>query len=84
MSAEELPAALAALYREAMREAVTEAEKGRFTACPNPTVGAVLIRDGNIVARGYHHKAGQPHAEIMCLRDAQEKGIDPKPSSGLE
>ncbi len=78
MSAEELPAALAALYREAMREAITEAEKGRFTACPNPTVGAVLIRDGNIVARGYHHKAGQPHAEIMCLRDAQEKGIDPK------
>ena len=75
MSAEEFPAAL---YREAMREAITEAEKGRFTACPNPTVGAVLIRDGNIVARGYHHKAGQPHAEIMCLRDAQEKGIDPK------
>ena len=41
-------------------------------------MGAVLIRDGNIVARGYHHKAGQPHAEIMCLRDAQAKGIDPK------
>lgn len=41
MSAEEFPAALAALYREAMREAITEAEKGRFTACPNPTVGAV-------------------------------------------
>lgn len=77
MNAEITPAETA-LYEEAMREAIAEARKGRFTACPNPTVGAVLMKDGRIVARGYHHRAGQPHAEIMCLRDAAEKGIDPK------
>lgn len=57
--------------------ALGEARKGRWHACPNPTVGAVLIKDGRIVACGYHHKAGQPHAEIECLNDARQKGISP-------
>ena len=65
-------------YDEAMRRAVALAEQGRWQACPNPTVGAVLLRDGRIVAEGYHHAAGQPHAEIECLNDARAKGIDPR------
>ena len=65
-------------YEEAMRRAVALAEQGRWQACPNPTVGAVLLRDGRIVAEGYHHAAGQPHAEIECLNDARAKGIDPR------
>ena len=65
-------------YDDAMRRAIAEASKGRFTACPNPTVGAVLIKDGEIRASGWHHQAGQPHAEIMCLADAEAKGISPK------
>lgn len=60
-----------------MREAIALAEKGRWHAAPNPTVGAVLVRNGEIVARGYHTACGKPHAEVECLRDARDKGINP-------
>ena len=56
-----------------MREAILEAGKGRYDTTPNPTVGAVLLHDGSIVARGHHAKAGGPHAEIACLEDARRK-----------
>ena len=65
------------LFAPFRREALALAENGRWSACPNPTVGAVLVRDGRVVARGWHHAAGQPHAEVECLRDAQRQGIDP-------
>ncbi len=61
-----------------MREAIALAEQGRWKACPNPTVGAVLARDNRIVARGWHHQAGQDHAEVDCLKDAAARGVDPK------
>ncbi|MDL2272559.1 bifunctional diaminohydroxyphosphoribosylaminopyrimidine deaminase/5-amino-6-(5-phosphoribosylamino)uracil reductase RibD [Desulfovibrio sp. OttesenSCG-928-I05] len=64
-------------FETAMREALDQARRGRFMTAPNPNVGAVLVRDGEIVARGYHKGAGLPHAEIEALRDAQEKGVDP-------
>ncbi|MBQ9405786.1 MAG: bifunctional diaminohydroxyphosphoribosylaminopyrimidine deaminase/5-amino-6-(5-phosphoribosylamino)uracil reductase RibD [Desulfovibrio sp.] len=60
-----------------MHEAISLAEKGRWLACPNPTVGAVLVRDNAIVARGWHHAAGQAHAEVECLKDAAAQGIEP-------
>jgi diaminohydroxyphosphoribosylaminopyrimidine deaminase/5-amino-6-(5-phosphoribosylamino)uracil reductase len=41
--------------------------------CPNPPVGAVVVRDNEIVGRGYHPEAGQPHAEIFALNEAGEK-----------
>lgn len=65
-------------YDGAMRRALALAERGRWNACPNPTVGAVLLRDGRIVAEGYHRAAGEPHAEIECLADARARGIDPR------
>jgi diaminohydroxyphosphoribosylaminopyrimidine deaminase/5-amino-6-(5-phosphoribosylamino)uracil reductase len=51
-----------------MRAALLEARRGLGLTSPNPAVGAVLVIDGKIVARGYHKRAGRPHAEIECLR----------------
>lgn len=56
-----------------MRLALREARKGRGRTSPNPSVGAVIVKDGHIIARGYHKKAGAPHAEIEALNKAGEK-----------
>ena len=53
-----------------MKEALKEARKGWGLTSPNPMVGAVVVRDGVIVGRGYHHGAGLPHAEPNALADA--------------
>ncbi|MCH5276254.1 MAG: bifunctional diaminohydroxyphosphoribosylaminopyrimidine deaminase/5-amino-6-(5-phosphoribosylamino)uracil reductase RibD [Desulfovibrionaceae bacterium] len=60
-----------------MREALALAEQGRWRAAPNPTVGAVLVRDGHIMARGWHAAYGRDHAETACLKDAAAHGVDP-------
>lgn len=60
-----------------MRHAAQLAERGRGATAPNPCVGAVLVRDGHIVAEGWHKQCGGPHAEINCLADARERGVDP-------
>ncbi|MFH1242135.1 MAG: bifunctional diaminohydroxyphosphoribosylaminopyrimidine deaminase/5-amino-6-(5-phosphoribosylamino)uracil reductase RibD [Pseudomonadota bacterium] len=56
-----------------MREALQQARKGLGRTSPNPAVGAVIVRDGEIIARGYHHKAGLPHAEVEALRKMDGK-----------
>ncbi len=53
-----------------MKLALTLALKGKGTTSPNPIVGAVVVKDGNIVGQGYHRRAGGPHAEIVALRKA--------------
>lgn len=60
-----------------MREAIRLARRGRWRTAPNPMVGAVLLREGEVVARGWHHGAGLPHAEVDCLADAAARNIDP-------
>ena len=52
-----------------MRAALAEAAKGSGRTSPNPAVGAVLVVDGKVAARGHHREAGAPHAEIECLQD---------------
>jgi diaminohydroxyphosphoribosylaminopyrimidine deaminase/5-amino-6-(5-phosphoribosylamino)uracil reductase len=58
---------------EYMREALDLARKGRAQASPNPMVGAVLVRDGEVVGRGYHTYAGLKHAEIEALEEAGDR-----------
>ena len=53
-----------------MRAALAEAAKGIGRTSPNPAVGAVLVKSGQIVARGYHRRAGAPHAEVVAIRRA--------------
>lgn len=50
-----------------MARALKLAEKGRYTTDPNPRVGCVLVKDGNIIAEGWHKKAGFAHAEVNAL-----------------
>lgn len=56
-----------------MARAIRLAERGLFTTDPNPRVGCVLVRDGDIVGEGWHQRTGEPHAEILALRAAAER-----------
>lgn len=56
-----------------MQLALDLAKRGEFTTTPNPSVGCVLVKDGKVVGKGFHAKAGEPHAEVMALREAGEK-----------
>ena len=53
-----------------MTEALTLAARGYGQTAPNPMVGCVLVRDGNIVGKGWHEAPGKAHAEVMAINDA--------------
>jgi diaminohydroxyphosphoribosylaminopyrimidine deaminase / 5-amino-6-(5-phosphoribosylamino)uracil reductase len=58
----------------AMAEAVALGERGRLTAAPNPWVGCVIVSpQGDVVGRGFHRRAGEPHAEVHALREAGDR-----------
>lgn len=57
-------------YERWLREALTEAEQAAGLSSPNPPVGAVVVRDGQVVGRGHTQRAGGAHAEVMALRAA--------------
>lgn len=61
------------MHRTYMRRALDLAAKGLGDTAPNPAVGAVVVKAGRIIGEGYHHAAGQPHAEVLALRDAAEQ-----------
>ena len=61
-----------------MRLVLRLAQRGYGTTSPNPMVGAVLVKGGKIIGRGWHRRAGDPHAEIEALRDAQKRGNSPR------
>jgi diaminohydroxyphosphoribosylaminopyrimidine deaminase/5-amino-6-(5-phosphoribosylamino)uracil reductase len=56
-----------------MGRALELAARGRYTTDPNPRVGCVLVRDGEVVGEGWHVRAGGPHAEIIALREAGDR-----------
>ena len=53
-----------------MSHALRLAEQGLYTTDPNPRVGCVLVKDGEVVGQGWHRVAGEPHAEVLALREA--------------
>jgi diaminohydroxyphosphoribosylaminopyrimidine deaminase/5-amino-6-(5-phosphoribosylamino)uracil reductase len=57
-----------------MHFALRLARRGYGTVSPNPMVGAVLVKKGEIIGQGWHRRAGGPHAEIEALSDAKRKG----------
>ncbi len=59
-----------------MKEALSLGQKGLGRTAPNPAVGAVVVRDGVIVGKGFHKVAGGPHAEVNALNDAGEFSKD--------
>jgi diaminohydroxyphosphoribosylaminopyrimidine deaminase/5-amino-6-(5-phosphoribosylamino)uracil reductase len=52
-----------------MQRALELAERGRYTVSPNPMVGCVIVRDGAVIAEGWHQRPGEAHAEIAALRE---------------
>lgn len=56
-----------------MKKVLELAQKGQGFTSPNPLVGALIVKNGKIIAKGYHKKAGLPHAEIEAMRKARTK-----------
>lgn len=59
--------------RFGMEQALALAALGRGTTSPNPNVGCVVVRDGEVVGRGFHRRAGEPHAEAIAIAQAGER-----------
>lgn len=53
-----------------MQRALDLATRGLYTTDPNPRVGCVLVKEGRVIGEGWHHRAGEPHAEVLALRAA--------------
>ena len=53
-----------------MTVALNLAKKGKYTVSPNPMVGSIIVKKNRIIGKGYHRKAGKPHAEVYALREA--------------
>jgi diaminohydroxyphosphoribosylaminopyrimidine deaminase/5-amino-6-(5-phosphoribosylamino)uracil reductase len=62
-----------AFDREHLWNALQLAERGLYTTTPNPRVGCILVRNGEVVGEGWHERAGEAHAEVMALREAGDR-----------
>ena len=60
-----------------LRRALALAEEGRGRVSPNPLVGAVIVREGDVIGEGFHPELGAPHAERAAISDARARGKDP-------
>lgn len=64
-----------------MKKALYLAQKGIGLTSPNPCVGAVLVKQGKEIGKGYHQKAGEKHAEILAIENASQRKKSPKGST---
>lgn len=67
-----------------MQRALSLGERGRITAPPNPWVGCVIVKNGEVVGEGFHVAPGMPHAEIVALEQAGERAKDAEVYVSLE
>jgi len=63
-----------AVDHQFMSEALAEAQKALYLANPNPRVGCVIVKAGEVIGRGFTQKVGQAHAEVQAIADAKSKG----------
>lgn len=56
-----------------MAQALRLAEQGLYSTSPNPRVGCMLVADGKTIGSGWHRRAGEPHAEVLALREAGDR-----------
>ncbi len=61
-----------------MRQALALAQRGRGETAPNPCVGALLVWNGKIIGKGWHKRAGLPHAEVEAIQAAKQNGFFPR------
>jgi diaminohydroxyphosphoribosylaminopyrimidine deaminase/5-amino-6-(5-phosphoribosylamino)uracil reductase len=65
-----------AVDHQFMSEALAEAQKALYLSNPNPRVGCVIVKDGEVIGRGFTQQVGAAHAEVKALADAKSKGKD--------
>ena len=61
-----------------MERALALAARGMYTTTPNPRVGCVLVKNGEVIGEGFTQPAGHDHAEVRALKDARARGKDPR------
>ncbi|MDQ3021746.1 MAG: bifunctional diaminohydroxyphosphoribosylaminopyrimidine deaminase/5-amino-6-(5-phosphoribosylamino)uracil reductase RibD [Bacteroidota bacterium] len=64
-----------------MQKCIELAREGKGFVSPNPLVGCIIVKNGNIIGKGYHKKYGEAHAEVNAVNDAKKKGFDLKGST---
>ncbi|MBU3637626.1 bifunctional diaminohydroxyphosphoribosylaminopyrimidine deaminase/5-amino-6-(5-phosphoribosylamino)uracil reductase RibD [Polynucleobacter sp. es-MAR-4] len=70
-----------AVDHQLMSEALAEAQKALYLSNPNPRVGCVIVKEGQVIGRGYTQRVGGAHAEVQALAHARSQGFDPAGST---
>ncbi len=65
-----------ALHDRWMQRCIDLAKQARGQTAPNPMVGSLIVKNGQVLGEGFHPKAGEPHAEIFAIRSAKQTGED--------
>jgi diaminohydroxyphosphoribosylaminopyrimidine deaminase/5-amino-6-(5-phosphoribosylamino)uracil reductase len=70
-----------AVDHQFMSQALAEAQNALYLSNPNPRVGCVIVKDGEVIGRGHTQRVGGAHAEIQALADVKSQGMDPTGST---
>ena len=70
-----------AVDHQFMSQALAEAQKSLYLSNPNPRVGCIIVKDGQVIGRGHTQRVGGPHAEVQALADAKANGFEAEDST---